>query len=55
MFSADEMVNAAAQWFGALPSWPDESPAEMVRHLNRHKTDTSAHYGFVGTLLRFFG
>lgn len=51
--SAEEMTEAAVQWFGSLGKWPEESVMEIATQLRKAKTETPEYYGVQAILLSF--
>ena len=55
--AVDEMVTGAAQWFGSLGRWPNESVRQVAVQNIRAKAldpgayDNPAYYGIAGVLL----
>ena len=51
VFTTEALVSGAAQWFGSMPRWPDDSVEVVARRNWNAKFDCAAHYGVQAVLL----
>lgn len=51
LFTPEELVGAAAAWFGSLGQWPEETVAQVVVQNHRAKIEGPSYYGVAAALL----